>query len=84
MTDTEEDWPALPLAAWEPTRATLHMWTQIVGKVRLALTPHRQSLVAGAALCQRRAASPLADPLRGSAASRSSSTSSITCCVIRN
>jgi hypothetical protein len=40
MTDTEEDWPALPLAAWEPTRATLHMWTQIVGKVRLVLTPY--------------------------------------------
>jgi Family of unknown function (DUF5996) len=32
-------WPALPLDAWEPTRATLHMWTQIVGKVRLALSP---------------------------------------------
>ena len=40
MTDTGEDWPALPLAAWEPTRATLHMWTQIVGKVRLALSPY--------------------------------------------
>jgi len=36
-----ELWPALPLAAWEPTRATLHMWTQIVGKVRLALSPHQ-------------------------------------------
>jgi hypothetical protein len=34
------DWPALPLDAWEPTRATLHMWCQIVGKVRLALSPH--------------------------------------------
>jgi hypothetical protein len=33
-------WPSLPLEAWEPTRATLHMWTQIVGKVRLALSPH--------------------------------------------
>src|SRR5437660_11091394 len=33
-------WPALPLEAWEPTRATLHMWTQIVGKVRLALSPY--------------------------------------------
>src|SRR5262245_4077812 len=33
-------WPALALDAWEPTRATLHMWTQIVGKVRLALSPH--------------------------------------------
>lgn len=34
-----ENWPELPLAAWKDTRATLHMWTQIVGKVRLALTP---------------------------------------------
>jgi hypothetical protein len=33
-------WPPLPLAEWEPTRATLHMWTQIVGKVRLAFSPH--------------------------------------------
>ena len=32
-------WPALPLEAWKDTYATLHMWTQIVGKVRLALTP---------------------------------------------
>jgi hypothetical protein len=32
-------WPALPLLEWEPTRATLHMWTQIVGKVRMALSP---------------------------------------------
>jgi hypothetical protein len=32
-------WPALPLAEWKDTYATLHMWTQIVGKVRLALTP---------------------------------------------
>ena len=34
-----ERWPALPLAQWEDTRATLHLWTQIVGKVRLALAP---------------------------------------------
>ena len=32
-------WPALPLATWQDTYATLHMWTQIVGKVRLALSP---------------------------------------------
>lgn len=32
-------WPALPLAEWEKTYATLHMWTQIVGKVALATTP---------------------------------------------
>jgi hypothetical protein len=32
-------WPALPRKEWQDTQATLHMWTQIVGKVRLALTP---------------------------------------------
>jgi hypothetical protein len=32
-------WPALPLAKWRDTYATLHMWTQIVGKIRLALSP---------------------------------------------
>jgi hypothetical protein len=37
--DDLNPWPPLPLAAWESTRATLHMWTQIVGKVRLALSP---------------------------------------------
>ncbi|MBZ5704325.1 MAG: DUF5996 family protein [Acidobacteriia bacterium] len=37
--DSPESWPALPLEAWKDTCETLHMWTQIVGKVRLALTP---------------------------------------------
>jgi len=32
-------WPELPYAAWQDSCATLHLWTQIVGKVRLALTP---------------------------------------------
>jgi hypothetical protein len=32
-------WPALPLESWADTSATLHMWAQIVGKIRLALTP---------------------------------------------
>ena len=32
-------WPSLPLDAWRDTYETLHLWTQIVGKVRLALTP---------------------------------------------
>lgn len=32
-------WPALPLAPWLDTYETLHMWTQIVGKVRLKLAP---------------------------------------------
>lgn len=38
-TSTAERWPALPLEAWKETCDTLHMWTQIVGKVRLALSP---------------------------------------------
>jgi hypothetical protein len=32
-------WPALPLEEWKDTYATLHMWTQIVGKIRLSKTP---------------------------------------------
>jgi hypothetical protein len=34
-----DPWPELPLAAWRETCATLHLWTQIVGKIRLARTP---------------------------------------------
>jgi hypothetical protein len=34
-----ELWPSLPLEEWQDTYATLHMWTQIVGKIRLAQTP---------------------------------------------
>src|SRR5579872_5012807 len=34
-----DPWPALPLAAWRDTCDTIHMWTQIVGKTRLVLTP---------------------------------------------
>jgi hypothetical protein len=37
--DQPECWPTLPLDSWKDTRATLHMWTQMVGKVRLRLTP---------------------------------------------
>lgn len=37
----ERLWPALPVKEWEATRATLHMWTQMVGKVRMALSPKR-------------------------------------------
>jgi catechol 2,3-dioxygenase-like lactoylglutathione lyase family enzyme len=32
-------WPPLPLEQWRDTYATLHMWSQIVGKIRMALTP---------------------------------------------
>jgi len=36
---TDVKWPDLPLADWRATYATLHMWSQIVGKTRLALAP---------------------------------------------
>jgi hypothetical protein len=39
LTPSPDIWPALPLDEWRDTYATLHMWTQIVGKVRLALSP---------------------------------------------
>ena len=32
-------WPELPFAAWKDTCETLHLWTQVIGKVRLAQTP---------------------------------------------
>ena len=34
-----EPWPSLPLEAWDRTCATLHLWMQIVGKIRLAESP---------------------------------------------
>jgi len=39
MTPNLDAWPELPLAAWQDTYDTLHMWTQIVGKIRMTLTP---------------------------------------------
>jgi hypothetical protein len=36
---TSADWPPLPLSEWQPTRDTLQLWTQVVGKIRLARTP---------------------------------------------
>ncbi|SRR6478735_2522734 len=35
----DADWPALPYSEWRDTAATLQLWTQVVGKIRLALTP---------------------------------------------
>jgi hypothetical protein len=36
---TTETWPALPLSAWQDTQETLHLWTQVAGKLKLALSP---------------------------------------------
>ncbi|HVG11175.1 MAG TPA: DUF5996 family protein [Thermoanaerobaculia bacterium] len=37
--EPHDTWPSLPLEAWADTCATLHLWTQIVGKIRLAQSP---------------------------------------------
>ena len=37
--ESDEAWPELPWTEWAPTITTLHMWLQIVGKVRMALAP---------------------------------------------
>ena len=41
MTDCDDDqnWPELPSADWQQTAETLHMWTQIVGKIRMVQSP---------------------------------------------
>src|SRR5262245_19249487 len=40
MDRNAEAWPALSLEAWKDTFTTLHMWTQIIGKIKLRLAPH--------------------------------------------
>ncbi|HEX9281003.1 MAG TPA: DUF5996 family protein, partial [Candidatus Udaeobacter sp.] len=39
MNGVFNQWPPLPFAEWKDTAITLHMWTQIVGKIRLVLSP---------------------------------------------
>lgn len=39
MAHGADEWPALPYEMWKDTCETLHMWTQVVGKVKLALNP---------------------------------------------
>ena len=39
MNNDKTNWLSLPLSEWQETRDTLHLWTQIVGKIRMAQTP---------------------------------------------
>ena len=39
MNAASNPWPALPFTEWQDTAITLHMWTQIIGKIRLTLSP---------------------------------------------
>ena len=49
-----EAWPELPYDAWKDTYATLHMWTQMVGKVALACGPALNHCWGSALLCTAR------------------------------
>ena len=40
----DERWPPLPLAEWVATRDTLHLWTQIIGKLKVELSPFQNQL----------------------------------------
>jgi len=37
--NSTETWPSLPLEAWKDTYATLHLWLQVVGKIRMTQMP---------------------------------------------
>ena len=76
---TQHSWPVLPqVEVWHDTLQTLHMWTQIVGKVRLALTPMVNHCWHVPLYVTRARPDHVADPVRRRARSRSTSTSSTT------
>ncbi|HKI85326.1 MAG TPA: DUF5996 family protein, partial [Thermoanaerobaculia bacterium] len=63
----EKRWPALPLPEWESTYRTLHMWTQIVGKIRLELSPLENHFWNVALYLDPRGLTTSAIPYRGEA-----------------
>jgi len=67
MSTIEQDWPALPLAEWEATYRTLHMWSQIVGKIRLGLAPLQNHWWNTALYVNERGLTTSPIPYRGSA-----------------
>jgi Family of unknown function (DUF5996) len=60
-------WPALPLKEWEDTYHTLHMWTQIAGKVRLGLAPLQNHWWNGALYVDTRGLTTSPIPYKGEA-----------------
>ena len=80
LPDDTNPWPALPLAAWKDTCETLHLWTQIVGKVRLKLTPWLNHSWHATLYVSARGLTTSTHAPTASAPSRSSSISSTTCC----
>ena len=73
----DERWPPLPLDAWADTRETLHMWTQIVGKLNVELAPFQNQLWHTALHLTTRGLTTGRSP-SAAASSRSISTSSTT------
>ena len=71
-----EPWPSLPLEEWSDTAATLHMWMQIVGKVRLVQSPWVNHSWHVTLYVTARGLTTSPDPARRPDASRSISTSS--------
>ena len=78
MVTENEQWPSLPYDEWKDTYATLHMWTQIVGKIALAQAPPLNHSWAITLLLTPRGLVDAHAAARQSHASRWSSTSSIT------
>jgi hypothetical protein len=64
--DNAREWPALPLEEWEATYRTLQLWTQIVGKIRLTLTPKVNHWWNTALYVNSRGLTTSAIPYRGS------------------
>ncbi len=60
-------WPPLPLAEWKDTYRTLHRWTQMVGKVQLALTPRTNHFWNATLRADARGLTTMAMPLGGGA-----------------
>ena len=73
-----DGWPALRVADWTDTRDTLHMWTQIVGKIRLAQAPMVNHWWQVTLYVTPRGLTTSAHPVRATGCSTSSSTSSTT------
>ena len=41
-TTTDNGWPELRVSDWQDTQATIHMWLQVIGKIRMAHAPREQ------------------------------------------
>ena len=80
MADGSHRWPRLSYEDWSDVALTLQLWTQIVGKIRLALTPWLNHSWHVPLLCDRARARHIANPGRRRNSRESSSTSSITAC----